>query len=173
MNDNVPPVFILDANIFIEAYKRYYGLDLCPGFWECLIHYFHSKRLKSIDHVRSELVGYGDELSDWVGNAPGELFVSSLESQVTEAYREVMSWVYRNQQFSDAAKNEFSRGADGWLAAHAKAYGGVVVTLEVLRPDVKRRVPLPNVCDQFGIVYIDTFAMLSRLEVRFDWHCPP
>ena len=123
MNDNVPPVFILDANIFIEAHKRYYGLDLCPGFWECLIHHFHSKRLKSIDHVRSELVGYGDELSDWVGNAPGELFVSSLESQVTEAYREVMSWVYRNQQFSDAAKNEFSRGADGWLAAYAKAYG--------------------------------------------------
>jgi len=25
--------YILDANVFIEAYKRYYAFDLCPGFW--------------------------------------------------------------------------------------------------------------------------------------------
>lgn len=29
-------MFVLDSNILIEAHKRYYGLDLCPGFWECL-----------------------------------------------------------------------------------------------------------------------------------------
>ena len=108
-------------------------------------------------------------LSDWVKSAPGELFVSSLEPPVTEAYREIMRWVYGNQQFFDAAKDEFSRGADGWLAAYAKAYGGVVVTLEVPQPVVKRRVPLPNVCNQFDIAYIDTFQMLRDLEVRFDW----
>ena len=172
MNDNASSVFILDANLFIEAFRRYYGLDLCPGFWECLIHYFHSRRLKSIDRVRNELVSYGDELSDWVENAPRELFVSSLESSVTGAYREIMSWTYGNEQFHDAAKNEFSRGADGWLAAYAKAHGGVVVTQEVSQPDVRRRVPLPNACDRFDIAYIDTFDMLRRLEVRFDWQCP-
>ncbi|MDE2794684.1 MAG: DUF4411 family protein [Gemmatimonadota bacterium] len=26
--------FLLDANIFIEAHRHYYGLDLCPGFPE-------------------------------------------------------------------------------------------------------------------------------------------
>ena len=30
------PVFVLDTNIFIEAHRRYYAQDLCPGFWECL-----------------------------------------------------------------------------------------------------------------------------------------
>lgn len=28
--------YLLDANIFIEAKNRYYGLDFCPAFWEWL-----------------------------------------------------------------------------------------------------------------------------------------
>ena len=68
MIDNVAPVFNLDSNLFIEAHRRYYGLDLCPGFWECLIYYFHSNRLKSIDRVRSELIW--DEFRLLIGDAP-------------------------------------------------------------------------------------------------------
>ena len=75
MNGNSPPVFIADANLFIEAHRRYYGLDICPGFWECLVHYSGQHRLLSIDRVRTELVSYGDELSDWVKDAPDDLFV--------------------------------------------------------------------------------------------------
>ena len=30
--------YILDANVFIEAYKRYYAFDLCPGFWRSIEH---------------------------------------------------------------------------------------------------------------------------------------
>jgi hypothetical protein len=26
--------YVLDANIFIEAKQRYYGLDFCPAFWD-------------------------------------------------------------------------------------------------------------------------------------------
>ncbi len=55
--------FVLDANVFIEAYRRYYGLDLCPGFWECLRHYGGHRRLLSIDRVRDELLVGGDALS--------------------------------------------------------------------------------------------------------------
>ena len=29
--------YILDANVFIEAKNRRYGLDFCPAFWEWLI----------------------------------------------------------------------------------------------------------------------------------------
>ena len=40
--------FVLDANIFIEAHRRYYGLDLCPGFWESLRHFAERGRILSI-----------------------------------------------------------------------------------------------------------------------------
>ena len=169
MNDNSNLAYNLDASPFIEAYQRYYGFDICPGFWECLIHYCRERRLKTIDKVRSELVGRGDELSDWVSNAPQEFFESSLAPPVTEAYRDVMRWVYGNNQFYSGAKDNFSRGADGWLVAYTMVHGGILVTHEAPQPNARRRVPLPSVCNQFGVVHRNTFQMLRELDVRFDW----
>ena len=162
-------VFVLDANVFIEAHKRYYGLDLCPGFWACLRHYAGRRRLLSIDRVRTELLAGGDALTEWVKDAPEGLFVSSAEPEVGAAFAGMMAWVQDSTQFRPEAKAEFAAVADGWLAAYAKLHGAVVVTHERYSPNVKRRVPLPNVCRQFDVVARDTFDMLRELEVRFDW----
>lgn len=29
--------YLLDANVFIEAKNRHYGLDFCPAFWDWLV----------------------------------------------------------------------------------------------------------------------------------------
>ena len=55
------------------------------------------------------------------------------------------------------------------VAAYASVHKGIVITHEVFRKKAKRRVPLPNVCRQFGIVYQNSFEMLRELEVRFGW----
>ena len=172
MNNDSQPTFLSDANVFIEAYQRYYSFDICPGFWECLIHFCRQRRLYSIDRVRRELIGRGDALSDWAQNAPADLFVSSMESSVTERYREVMTWVYANRQFSMPAKNQFSGGADGWLVAYAEVHEAILVTHEEHHPDARRRVPLPNVCHQFGVQYQNTFEMLRDLGGSFGWNSP-
>ena len=170
MTGQPQPLYLLDANVYITAHRSYYAFDLCPGFWGCLIHHSNAGRILSIDRVRDELVGYRDALSDWVrDDAPPELFVPSLGEAVTDAYREVISWVYANRQFTIRAKNEFSQGADGWVVAYARAHNAIVVTLETHRPNVQNRVPLPNVCDQFGVDRINTFEMLRALGVRFAW----
>ena len=78
-------------------------------------------------------------------------------------------WVQTNQQFQPQAKEKFARVADAWVAAYAKVNNRVVVTQEVYSENVKKRVPLPNVCQQFGVKCCDTFEMLHTLEVRFDW----
>jgi len=31
------PVYVLDANMCIEAAQRYYAFDLAPGFWQALL----------------------------------------------------------------------------------------------------------------------------------------
>ena len=169
MTSQPPRLFVLDANVFITAHRSYYALTLCPDFWECLLNYYDTGRILSIDRVRSELTGKGDTLSRWVDGVPKGLFAESLEDAVTDAYREVMAWVYANDQFLPRAKNEFSRGADGWLVAYARAHNAKLVTLEAYQQNVKRRVPLPNVCDQFGVDRADTFEMLRDLGVRFGW----
>ena len=161
-------MFLLDTNIFIEAHRRYYALDLCPGFWECLSYHARQRHLSSIDRVRAE-IREGDALSRWIHDAPDELFVSSADPVVANIFKAMLTWVQRNPQFQPQAKSEFAVAADGWLAAYSKVHGAVLVTHEAADPNVRRRVPLPNVCDQFGVVVQDTFDMLRELEVRFDW----
>ncbi len=55
---------------------------------------------------------------------------------------------------------------------YAKAHNGVVVTHEEYAREARKRVPLPNVCKQFGVDYVDTFAVLRALEVEFQWEAP-
>ncbi len=77
-----------------------------------------------------------------------------------------MAWMSNQAQFLDAAKQQFAGSADGWLVAHAKTNGYVVVTMEQLSADARRRVPIPNVCNAFGVRYVNTFEMLRELDVR-------
>ena len=162
-------VFALDANVFIEAHQRYYGLDLCPGFWTCLCDYSRKQRVVSIDRVRGELLAGRDALAQWVKEGPDGLFVPSDEPNVSDAFAEMMAWVQGNGQFRGEAKAEFAGAADGWLAAYARVHDAVVVTHEQYNPSVKRRVPLGNVCREFKILQQDTFQMLRELDVQFDW----
>ena len=57
--------FLLDANILIEAHKRYYGFDLCPGFWSAMIRHNKMNHVFSIDHVKNEIIRNKDKLHRW------------------------------------------------------------------------------------------------------------
>jgi hypothetical protein len=163
------PVYLLDSNVFIQAHRRYYAFDLCPGFWECLIHHHsQTQQIISIDRVRDEITGH-DEIVHWVKGTPEGLFVSTRTANVAGSFAEMMEWVNGSQQFREEAKAEFAQVADGWLAAYAKVHGCIVDTHEVYDADSKKKVPLPNVCRQFGVEFLDTFMMLRQLEARFNW----
>lgn len=164
--------YVLDANVFMEAHRRYYNFELCPGFWECLLYHHADARLISIDRVRDEIF-VGDSLEAWVkGTAPKGLFASTRDPAVTTHFQAMMAWVQSESQFLPIAKAEFAQVADGWLAAYAKIHNHILVTHEEYASAARRRVPLPNVCKQFNIDYVDTFAMLRELEARFLWNPP-
>ena len=69
-----------------------------------------------------------------------------------------------------SAKNEFASEdkADPWLIAHAIVTGRVVVTEEVFNHDIKRKIPIPNVCKEFDVPYMNTFQMLHELEIKLS-----
>ena len=161
------PTYALDANVFIEAARRYYAFDLAPAFWESLVQHAANGRVQSIDRVKKELERGDDQLATWARGNFSAAFASTDEKDIIESYREVVNWVQAQGQFLDAAKVYFADVADGWLVAYAKSKGRIVVTHEVLDPSIKRKVPIPNVCDAFSVKYVDTFAMLRELGVRF------
>ncbi len=99
-------------------------------------------------------------------------FESSDTPQIMAAYARLVSWVNGQAQFTAAAKTEFADKADAWLIAYSKATGKVLVTQEVLRPEARAKVPIPNVCVAFGVDYLDTFEMLEGLGASYHWTVP-
>ena len=166
MGNGKSKALLLDTNVFVEAHKRYYAQDICPGFWSCLLRHCNKGSVRSIDKVKEEIKTGKDELWDWVQSAPPDLFATSNEQSVQDAFSEIMEWV-RNQQFSNDAQTGFAKGADGWLAAYARVHGMTLVSDEKPNPNIKRRVPIPNVCARFNISYENTFSMLRGLGAQF------
>ena len=163
--------YLLDANIFIAAWRVHYPIDLHPGFWECLERFWREKRLLSIDRVGDE-INSPKELVDWLRQNWRGAFASTRHPEIAMVFSEMQAWVQSNAQFMPAAKHEFARTADGWLAAYAKVHNAIVVTNEVHNEDTRKKVPLPNLCRQFDIEYCNTNDMLRGLGVTFDLRTP-
>jgi hypothetical protein len=56
------PGFVLKWS---EGGMSNYGFDFCPAFWEWLDAKNRSDTVFSIEKVRDELIGGGDELAEW------------------------------------------------------------------------------------------------------------
>ena len=162
--------YALDSSVFIEAKRRYYAFDLCPGFWEALLWHQAHGRVCSVDRVKAEIERGHDDLWEWISVMMPEACFAAVDTiDVGNAYVGVMTWVQGQAQFQPEAKDRFAASADGWLVAYAKATGAVVVTQERPRPGVQNRVPIPNVCEASGVSFVDTFDMLRALATRFIW----
>lgn len=164
MEDIAP--FVLDASVFIQAARQYYAFDIAPGFWQGLIQHGDLGQIVSIDRVKRELDRGHDDLADWADQSFSHRFLSTADDEVTRCYRDVITWVQSEDQFQDAAKAEFARGADGWVVAYAMAKNLTVATQEQFNAEVRRKVPIPNVCRRFNMQPVDTFRMLRILGVR-------
>ena len=163
---------VIDADVFIASHNGHYAPDICPGFWECLPYFYEQGNVISIDLVRGEIQD-PPELVQWAANMPSGFFAPTSDRLIADSHGEIMNWVDGNPQFYNSAKREFADGADVWLIAYAMANNAVVVTNETFKEDVKRRVPIPNVCQQFGISYRNASGMLRELGARFEWRPPP
>lgn len=160
-------IFLLDSNVFMQAARQYYAFDFAPGFWEALVEHASQGRVLSIDKVKIELEKGNDVLADWAKGDFARAFVTTARDDVVAQYGEVMRGVASQAQYTDSAKTDFADGADGWLVAYAKVEKKtIVVTQEPLRPDIKWRIPIPNVCKNCGVLWIDTFEMIRRLQIK-------
>jgi hypothetical protein len=166
MNDDT--IYLLDADVFIEAARRYYAFDIAPRFWEQLEYYASRGNVMSIDRVFLELKRGKDELFQWASSGFSTAFASTDQPEVIQSYRDIINWVQSQAQFKAFAKADFANGADGWLIAFARVNNCVIVTHEVFDPYAKKKVPIPNVCREFQMQPIDTFEMLRALKIKFS-----
>jgi hypothetical protein len=142
-----------NTNVFIEAKNRYYAFDVCPVFWDW-IDASHRVAVLSVDKVRDELIGGGDELAEWAKQR-GEGFFLKPDQAAISSLRAVSQWA-ASRGYTPAAVRTFLRAADYYLVAQAHAAGHTVVTHEVAA-NSPRRIKIPNACHSLGVSCIDPF----------------
>lgn len=155
----------IDTNVFIQAKNGPYGFDIAPGFWSFLDEMTVEGRVVSSSLVYDELQKVKDDLAEWARvRRSTRLFIQPDWSTQAE-FRRVSAYV--QERYAQNQAREFLGKADPWLIAHAIASGGKVVTLEVKVPSDSKRVKIPNVCEFFGVEYLNTYQMLRELGASF------
>lgn len=158
---------LLDSNTLIEAKNRYYGMTICPGYWSWLLLQNQAFELASIVSVKDELTRGKDDLAEWAKDN-ASLFHDISDDETQAAFGRVAAAIAeQSEKMKVGALEEFLSGADPWLIAKAMSTGATVVTHEVLNREAKRKFIIPNVCEMFGVPYMNTFELLNKLEARF------
>jgi hypothetical protein len=156
--------YLLDANVFIEAKNRHYGLDFCPGFWDWLLKANGDGRVFSLESVGDELQGIADELSEWAKKRGSSLFLKP-DPTILPALAQVSTWA-TNTDFEPAAVHTFLQAADYYLVAHGLAHGHTVVTHEVAAGS-RKKIKIPDACISLSVSFMTPFTMLRKERARF------
>ena len=165
--------YLLDANIFIDAKNKFYGMDFCPGFWNWLIAREKHGLVISIRAVYDELAHTPDadeeeedELSKWVKGSGKALFRPHDQEAVNQL-QTVTTWATTcSRKYEQVALSTFFGCADLHIVAYALAHQCTVVTHEVASESVKK-LKVPDACKGLGIKCIQSHEMLRAEGVKF------
>ncbi|KGT89682.1 DUF4411 family protein [Enterobacter cancerogenus] len=157
--------YLLDANTYIMAKNFYYGMDICPGYWEWLDRQFAFNIVGSVDMIARELRDGNDELSDWVKARPAH-FIANDDHDTQLIFQQIVEGVMK-ADFNPGSRDLFLAKADPWIIAKSKSIGATVITHELPLPANARKVKVPNICHQFGVPCMTTFEFLRKLNARF------
>ncbi len=167
-------VYVLDANVLISAHRWYYHFDFCTRFWDRLIEFARQNKLHLTGKIYDEILrGHDpkkpeepDQLAIWTSTQFKTFVLSDEGADVQSEFQRLCEWVDA-QSYSDPVKEAFFSGVDGWLVAFAMATGYTLVTLEK-DPNNKKSIPIPRLCKEFRVRYLDTFQMLHELKIKLS-----
>jgi predicted nucleic acid-binding protein len=153
-------MYLVDANVLIDAKNRYYAFDIAPGFWAWLERAHSAGQVCSIEAVRDELADGNDELAEWA-RANGAFF-RAIDQTTTTHFPALTSWA-TSRPYTQAALAEFTgNDADYQLIAYARAHDHTLVTHERSNLDSRRRVMIPDACTAMGVTSLGPFEIMRR-----------
>lgn len=143
----------------MDAWRRWYPLELFPSLWDKLGELVSGGKLISSEEVLRELERKEDGLFAWASNR-SEMFVP-LTDDIQALTQDIL------EGFPKLVDSRTGKSfADPFVIATAQATGTTVVTGEKLEGSVSRP-KIPNVCDALGIPWIGTVQLISSEGWRF------
>lgn len=164
-------LYLLDANVLIDANRDYYPLGRVPEFWEWLIHMGKQELVKVPIEIYEEIREGNDDdgLTLWSKDSETETSLLLREESVAT----LVSHVIDNGYASDLTDDEVEQiGRDPFLIAYALASikDRCVVTSEGSKPGRKRaNRHIPDICKDLGISCCSAFEFTKQLNFNTNW----
>ena len=165
-------LYLLDANVLIDADRDYYSLDRVPEFWDWLQHHGQAGNVKTCIEVFEEVTDGNGSLPEWLRRDA----VRSALLLDEESDPAVVSRIVNEGYAPDLTDIEIiTVGRDPFLIAHAMTdiADRCVVTTESSAPAKRRQNRrVPDVCNQFKVQWCSEFAFFRALNFRTNWRAP-
>jgi len=174
------PIYVIDSCSLITPFRNYYNPKIIPTFLDKIQNLVDDGKLCTIDKVKDEIMHEDDSLAQWFRRTFSRPVLFSRRSETDFLFRfgekteiqvfsSISSWILNNSQFKESAKERFLSGsiADPYLVAFCKAHNLILITEEKYIPDIKRRIPIPNVCQVFAVRYMGILELLVTEGIQF------
>ncbi len=163
-------LYLLDANVLIDANRDYYPIERVPEFWEWLENVGENGNVKIPLEVYEEISDGHDILADWAKQE--QIKIALLFQEEVDV--SLVSYVTDQGYASDLTDDEVEKiGRDPFLIAYAlkNKESRCLVTTEVSRPTRQRaNRHLPDVCAEFEVVCYNTFEFVRALNFSTRWN---
>lgn len=162
-------MYLLDTNIYIAFYERYYPQRNFPSFWERLVQTFQQ------EVVVPRVVMEETEKSDWLNTYMTETCgLNPIDHRkYLNQWAEVLKNVRNNPAYRIEAVDSYNGWsketvADAWLLAIAKEEKYILVTEETKNVNLYKGGPvrsakIPDVAEDIGIECIDRLEFFKRI----------
>jgi hypothetical protein len=162
-------LYLLDANVLIDAGRDYYPPDRVPEFWDWLRFQGESGAVKIPEEMYEEVIQGNDRVAAWLRQPDNKRALLLVE----EVDPELVWQVVEDGYAPDLTQVEIDAvGRDPFLIAYALAapQQRCVVTTEGRKPSKKRHNrKMPDVCDGLRLNVCHTFEMLRILNFSTNW----
>ena len=161
-------LYLLDANVLIDANRDYYPIRRVPEFWDWIVDCAAKQQTKiPLEMYEEILKGKEDHLTRWVKDNRATLL---LDENVDVG---LVAHVTESGYAADLNDEEVQRlGRDPFLIAYAlrDLARRLVVTTEVSKPTRKRaNRRIPDVCRDLGVRCRNTFEFIEALDFKTSW----
>lgn len=165
-------LFLLDANVLIDADRDYYPLERVPEFWDWLQYQGEIGAVKVPLEIYEEITEGEGDLVDWLERP--EIRSALVLDEESEAAH--VAVVVAIGYAADLTDDELQKvGRDPFLVAYAAVAAGhrCVVTTETSKPTKQRaNRHVPDVCVANGVPHCNTFELTRRLNFSTRWRRP-
>jgi hypothetical protein len=164
-------LFLLDANVLIDANRDYYAIGRVPEFWDWIVYLGEQGNVKIPLEVYEELTNGDDELAAWA-KRPETKTALLLSEDVDISF---LQRILREGYADDLNDTELAQlGRDPFFIAYAlnqtNANQRCIVTTESSKPSkIRANRHIPDVCGVFGIPCCNSFEFYKELGFRTNW----